>query len=74
MGWGSAVGIFDSFVGPLLGDEPLDKKALIKNLIEVLEDDDWDTQADSSYYHHPLVQEAFKELHPDWFEDDGNEE
>jgi len=70
MGWCSATRIFDPVVGALLDEKPVDKRDVIKMLIEVLEDGDWDCQQDSAYYDHPLVRSIFKELHPDWFEDE----
>jgi len=71
MGWASGVEIFDVVAGALLDDKKeINKKEVLKSLINVLEDGDWDTQNDSDYYDHPLVQEIFKELHPNWFEDE----
>jgi len=71
MGWASGVEIFDVVAGALLDDKKeINKKKVLKSLINVLEDGDWDTQNDSDYYDHPLVQEIFKELHPNWFEDE----
>lgn len=49
-------------------DDGIEK--VVKSLIESLEDGDWDCQQDSSYYDHPLVNGIFRELHPDWFEDE----
>lgn len=70
MGWCSATEIFDNVVGGLIGDTKLSKKQIISNLIGALEDGDWDCQADSAYYDHPLVRECFMELHPRWFEEE----
>jgi hypothetical protein len=70
MGWGSGVYVFDAIAKALLDDKPVDKKSALKAVIVALEDGDWDTHQDSDYYDHPLVQEAMKELHPDWFEDE----
>ena len=67
MGWCSGTDIFDEVVGALL-DEKLDKKEIIKSLIEALEDRDWDTQDESRYIDIPIVQQAFIELDPDWKE------
>jgi hypothetical protein len=69
MGWCSATEIFDPLVEAVLSDEPLDKHAFIKKLIEVLEANDWDCQQDSRYFDHPAVKAAFKELHPWWFKE-----
>jgi hypothetical protein len=70
MGWGSGVYVFDSICEGLLGEESLDKKAILKKVINALEDWDLDTHQDSDYYDDPLVQEVLKELHPHWFDDD----
>ena len=70
MGWCSGTEIFDQIAAIILSDKPLDKKATLKTVIKSLEDGDWDCQQDSAYYDHPLVQEAMKELHPHWFEED----
>jgi len=68
MGWCSATYIFDQVVKALKEDG--DKKDAITQLIVALEDGDWDCQADSDYYDDPEIQEIFKELHPNWFEDE----
>lgn len=70
MGWCSGTIIFDEIAKIVLSDEPLDKKATLKAVIESLENGDWDCQSDSEYWKHPLVQEIFRELHPRWFEDE----
>lgn len=69
MGWCSATEIFDTVVGALIEDEP-DKVTTVKHLINVLEDGDWDCQQDSAFFHHPVVVKCFRELHPDWFDED----
>jgi hypothetical protein len=68
MGWGSGVYVFDSICEVLLGDEPFDKKKVLKKVIEALEHGDWDTHDDSAYIDDLLVQEVLKELHPHWFD------
>lgn len=70
MGWGSGVYIFDSIAKALLTDKPVDKKATLRAVIDVLDDGDWDTQQDSYYWDHPIVREIFAEKHPGWFEDE----
>lgn len=70
MGWCSGTQVFDPICEALFGDEPLDRKALLKEVIDALESNDWDCQQDSAYWDHPLVQEVMRELHPSWFEDD----
>jgi hypothetical protein len=72
MGWGSGVDVFDPIISAILGT-PMNighKKALIKAVITALEDHDWDTQPDSKYWDHHIVREVFRELSPDWFEDE----
>lgn len=70
MGWCSGTEIFDRVVEILL--EPhLDKKKIIKELLDVLEDQDWDCQQDSLYWDHPLVRKVFEEVHPKWFTEEG---
>ena len=70
MGWCSGTRIFDGMLSAFLNEDKLDKKEFIKQTIIELEDMDWDCQMDSAYWYNPLVQEIFKELHPDWFEED----
>lgn len=70
MGWASGVRLFDRIMDGLLSDEPVDKKEIIKEIIDAFEEMDWDTQGGSAYFDHPLIQEVMRELHPDWFEDD----
>ena len=70
MGWCSATEIFDSVVGALLGEGEIDKETTIKELINALEDGDWDCQQDSQYYKHPLVQKCFKQTSPELFDED----
>lgn len=70
MGWCSGTEIFDSVVAALVDEEKPDVETTIKQLINALEDGDWDCQQDSAYWGHPLVNKAFKDLHPSWFEDD----
>lgn len=74
MGWASAVEIFDVVAGALLDKKEVDKKSVLKTLIETLEDGDWDTQEDSEYYNHPVVREVMEELHPEWFNKEEEEE
>jgi hypothetical protein len=68
MGWCSATDIFDDIVGEIL-NPTRSSKNVIKKLIETLEDMDWDCQYESDYFDHPLINEIFKEIHPDWFDD-----
>lgn len=68
MGWCSATYIFDAIAGALLDDAPVNKKQILKLVVDALEEGDWDCQSDSEYYDHPLVKEIMKENHPGWFE------
>ncbi len=70
MGWCSGTQVFDPICTVLLSDEPIDKKAVLRHVIESLEDNDWDCQSDSAYYDHPLVREVMREMHPTWFDDE----
>lgn len=73
MGFGSGLDIFDPVAKTILESsiEPEIKVKLLKSLIDSLEDHDWDTQEDSRYYKHPLIQQALAELHPQWFSENG---
>lgn len=71
MGWcGEATRVFDTVAELVLKSTATDseKIALLKTLIEALEDEDWDCQNDSDYIDHPLVDGIMRELHPDWDE------
>jgi len=74
MGWCSATEIFDTVAEALLSDEPVDKKETLMILAEVLRYMDWDCQQDSEYWDHPVVQEIFRELEPEWFEDEDEDD
>lgn len=74
MGWCSGTQIFDDVASVLLGKKKTKTpKEVLKLLAKAMEDMDWDCQQDSDYWDHPIVKEVFKELHPDWFEDDEDE-
>jgi hypothetical protein len=68
MGWCSGTDVFDGVMAALLDNKSV--KETIRTLILTLESMDWDCQMDSAYWEHSLVQEVFKELHPNWFDDD----
>lgn len=68
MGWCSGTEIFDTVCKGLLSEEPKNTKELLRDLVVVMEDYDWDCQSDSDFWDHPLVQEVMRELHPTWFE------
>jgi hypothetical protein len=69
MGNCSATEIFDRVIDALIGKRGCLRTG-IKELILALEDDDWDCQQDSEWYDNPLVNSIFKEIHPEWFEED----
>ena len=66
MGWCSGTVVFDLVAKAILEDKPLDKKAVLRAVIDALEDSDWDCQQVSSYWDHPLVREVMREIHPRW--------
>lgn len=70
MGWVSGVHVFDGIVGAILNEKISNqsKSELIKTVAILLAEHDWDTESDSNYYDHPVVQEVFKELYPWWFD------
>lgn len=68
MGWCSGTEIFDMVCSVLLDKTERSKKEILKSLIEALDNRDWDCHGDSAYWDHPLVQEIFKEMYPEWFE------
>lgn len=54
----------------MLSEKPVDKKAVVKHIIRVLQDMDWDCESDSNYWEHPVVREVFREINPEWFEEE----
>lgn len=69
MGWCSGTEIFDTVCKAVLSDKPVDKEQTIRDLIEVLHYHDWDCESDSEFYGHQVVKKIFKELFPEWFEE-----
>ena len=67
MGWCSGTQIFDDVLDLVLANDEVDKKELVKVLIEALGNQDWDCEGDSKYWEHPLVRDVFKEMYPHWF-------
>lgn len=66
MGWCSATVIFDTLCEALIYDtDDVDKLKLLKVLINILWENDWDCEYDSSFITHPLVKQAFIELDED---------
>ena len=73
MGWCSGSYIFDAVLDGLFNKEIKtddDKVEFIKWIISELENMDWDCQQETMYWNNELVQRAFKELHPTWFEEE----
>ena len=70
MGWCSGTRLFDGMLSAFFNEDKLDKKEFIKQTIIELENMDWDCQQDSAYWNESLVQEIFREMHPDWFEEE----
>ena len=76
MGWCSGTGLFDEICELLLDEKGVHLVDRFVALIKSFESDDWDCQFDSGYYDHSVVNQAFRKLHPDWFEegeDDGSD-
>lgn len=69
MGWCSATEVFDTIASALLDGQIFDEKEVLKTLAVALRDADWDCEMDSDYWDHPVIQEIFRELEPDWFND-----
>lgn len=73
MGFCSGTDIFDPIVKIILDCQETsatDKQRILRALIQALWDHDWDCEEDSRYYRHPFVLPLFRELRPDWFEDE----
>ena len=70
MGWCSGTDIFDVVCGAILNPENSNTKDTLKEIIAELEMMDWDCQRESEFWNSPVVQEAFKELHPEWFKEE----
>lgn len=68
MGWCTGTYVFDGVVKALLDEsKTVSKEKVISELIDTLEDNDWDCQGDSEFFEHPLIQKIFREKHPDMF-------
>lgn len=82
MGWCSATEIFDcaaegwleaiklypnaNEMNPEFEKFLIQAKTALKNIIQKLENDDWDCQSDSAYFSHPFIHEIFVELDDRW--------
>jgi hypothetical protein len=69
MGWCSATEIFDTIAESLLEEGEVDPREILMTVAEALRDHDWDCECDSYYFDHPVVQDIFRELEPEWFEE-----
>lgn len=75
MGWSGGTEVFDGVVGVLL-NEPIpdeSKLGIMNALVRALNDQDWDTHNESLYWETDLVEELFRELYPELFEDPAGE-
>lgn len=72
MGWGGGTQIFDTVVRALKTTQIPDEKQehILWNLLDVLEDQDWDNHSESDYWDDPDVKYVIQQMHPNWFEDD----
>lgn len=72
MGWCSGTEIFDTVVSDILSStlQEHSKVNMIVNLINALQDNDWDCETDSKYYKHYVVNIAFRKVRPEWFDVD----
>lgn len=68
MGWtgGTLIfnAIYENVVSTLMTD--IEKKRILKALIQELWNTDWDTEFESAYWTQPIVREAVLELDPDY--------
>ena len=80
MGWCSGTDVFDIICDAMLASKNTNvdpntglimsnTKEALKKIITELEEMDWDCQQESEFWDSTIVQEAFKDLHPDWFEE-----
>lgn len=75
MGWCSGTEIFDKVAEYVLGCTAVseaERTNIIRVLIDALEDHDWDCQDDSDLMNDPIVKEVMRELHPEWYDIEGD--
>lgn len=68
MGYSGGTDVFDRVAGLVLRWVAVDSyvaEEILYTLMDVLEDKDWDTQSESDYFEHPVVQKVWKRLHYD---------
>lgn len=59
--------LIDVFLSDHMGLSSLQRFQLYREIIPILEDEDWDTE-DESVGIDPMFDEALQELHPEWYE------
>lgn len=71
MGWASGTSIFDAAAKAAVKKNAT-VKGVLAALFDAMEDHDWDTFCESSYYDHPLIREAVESVRPgyEWYEED----
>jgi hypothetical protein len=71
MGWARGSKLFSEVISAVRAHAPDEgvRKALYIKLIDAFEDFDWDTQ-DECVGEDPAYDEALKELHPEWYEEE----
>jgi hypothetical protein len=75
MGWCSGSQLFSDVIDVISQNVPdeEDRVVIYKGLISAFEEFDWDTQ-DECVGEDSAYDSALKELHPEWYEDEDNEE
>lgn len=76
MGWCSGTEIFDDVLDEIL-DSGLSvdtQSRIVRLLADALENHDWDCQSGSRHYDHMIVQNVMRDIHPDWFDDEDEDD
>lgn len=75
MGWASGSRLFSEVIDVIKKAVPDEDERIdiYMGLIDAFEDADWDTQ-DECMGQDPAYDAALKELHPEWYDDDEEEE
>ena len=68
MGWCSGTIIFDALCDSLLSNKEVDKKKVLKDIINILWREDWDCETESNHINNEMVRECFFELDGEWKE------
>lgn len=76
MGWCSGTEVFDPVAQAIIDSDASEpsKIGMLMELILALEERDWDCQGEADLYHNPLVNAAMMGLHPDWIDDQDDED